>query len=74
MIERSDNDEEERRAWFEEFEAAARRPLAVRLHFPVCHLDDIIASKQAANRARDRESLSRLRAFREYWLARQRGQ
>jgi hypothetical protein len=36
--------------------------------FPVCHLDDIIASKAAANRQRDRESLPRLRAFREYWL------
>ena len=37
--------------------------------FPVCHLDDIIASKAAANRVRDRESLPRLRAFREYWVA-----
>ena len=37
--------------------------------FPVCHLDDIIASKAAANRVRDRESLPRLRAFREYWTA-----
>jgi hypothetical protein len=36
--------------------------------FPVCHPDDIIASKAAANRARDRESLPRLRAFREYWI------
>jgi len=35
--------------------------------FPVCHIDDIIASKEAANRVRDRESLPRLRAFRE-WL------
>lgn len=34
--------------------------------FPVCHIDDIIASKAAANRAKDRESLDRLRAFREY--------
>ncbi len=39
--------------------------------FPVCHPDDIIASKGAANRVKDRESLPRLRAFREYW-ARQR--
>lgn len=37
--------------------------------FPVCHPDDIIASKAAANRLKDRESLPRLRAFREYWLA-----
>jgi hypothetical protein len=38
--------------------------------FPVCHLDDIIASKVAANRAKDRESLARLRSFREYWMRR----
>lgn len=38
--------------------------------FPVCHLDDIIASKAATNRAKDRESLPRLRSFREYWLQR----
>lgn len=36
--------------------------------FPVCHIDDIITSKAAANRQKDRESLPRLRAFREYWL------
>ena len=36
--------------------------------FPVCHPDDIIASKAAANRVKDRESLPRLRAFREYWM------
>ena len=36
--------------------------------FPVCNLDDIIASKEATNRAKDRESLPRLRSFREYWL------
>jgi hypothetical protein len=36
--------------------------------FPVCHLDDIIASKRATGRAKDRESLPRLQAFREYWL------
>ncbi|HEX5270027.1 MAG TPA: hypothetical protein VFW33_06060 [Gemmataceae bacterium] len=35
--------------------------------FPVCHPDDIIASKRAANRAKDRESLPRLLAFRDYW-------
>jgi hypothetical protein len=38
--------------------------------FPVCHIDDIIASKEAAGRARDRESLPRLKAFREYWIQR----
>lgn len=41
--------------------------------FPVCHLDDIIASKAASNRVKDRESLPRLRAFRIYWLQKQRG-
>jgi hypothetical protein len=40
--------------------------------FPVCHPDDIIASKEATNRVKDRESLPRLRAFRDYWLGRQR--
>jgi hypothetical protein len=41
--------------------------------FLVCHPDDIIASKEAANRVRDRESLPRLRAFREYWLRQRKG-
>lgn len=40
--------------------------------FPVCHLDDIIASKAAARRAKDIESLDRLRSFREYWLRKMR--
>jgi hypothetical protein len=40
--------------------------------FPVCHPDDIIASKQAANRTKDRETLPRLLAFRDYWKAHQR--
>lgn len=39
--------------------------------FPVCHPDDIIASKRAAGRAKDRESLPRLEAFRDYWASRQ---
>lgn len=51
----------------ERFDDAWRRHIDVE-GFPVCHLDDIIASKAAANRERDRESLPRLRAFREYWL------
>jgi hypothetical protein len=34
--------------------------------FPVCHLDDIIASKEASHRKKDLESLPRLRAFRDY--------
>ena len=37
--------------------------------FPVCHLDDIIASKAATNRVKDRESLPRLRSFRDYWMS-----
>jgi hypothetical protein len=40
--------------------------------FPVCHPDDIIASKQAANRVKDRETLPRLLAFRDYWRGRPR--
>ncbi len=36
--------------------------------FPVCHPDDIIRSKEAAGRVRDREALPRLRAFRDYWV------
>lgn len=40
--------------------------------FPVCHPDDIIQSKRAANRAKDRESLPRLVAFRDYWKNRRR--
>lgn len=39
--------------------------------FPVCHIDDIIRSKEAAGRQKDLESLPRLRAFREYWKSRQ---
>jgi hypothetical protein len=40
--------------------------------FPVCHPDDIIRSKEAAGRVKDREVLPRLRAFRDYWLGRNR--
>ena len=39
--------------------------------FPVCHLDDIIASKEATGRVKDRESLPRLKSFRQYWLSQQ---
>lgn len=49
------------------FDDAWRRRVEVE-GFPVCHLDDIIASKVATNRVKDREVLPRLRAFREYWL------
>jgi len=51
----------------ERFEDAYKRHVDVD-GFPVCHIDDIIASKQASGRAKDRESLPRLRAFREYWM------
>lgn len=40
--------------------------------FPVCHIDDVIASKRATGRVKDRESLPRLLSFREYWMRRQR--
>ena len=50
----------------ERFEDAWKRHVEVE-GFPVCHLDDVIASKEASNRQKDRESLPRLRAFREYW-------
>lgn len=53
----------------ERFEDAWTRRVDVE-GFPVCHPDDIIASKAAANRVKDRESLPRLRAFRDYWVAR----
>ena len=49
----------------ERFEDAWRRGADIN-GFPVCSIDDIIASKQASNRAKDRETLPRLRGFREY--------
>lgn len=51
----------------EHFEDAWSRRVDVE-GFPVCHPDDIIASKRAANREKDRESLPRLESFRNYWL------
>ncbi len=53
----------------ESFEAAWRNRVETE-GFPVCHPDDIINSKEAARRAKDLESLPRLRAFRDYWKAR----
>ena len=50
----------------ERFEDAWRRRVDVE-GFPVCHIDDIIASKAATNRQKDRESLPRLRSFGAYW-------
>jgi len=52
----------------ERFEDAWQRRIEVE-GFPVCHIDDIIASKAATNRVKDRESLPRLRSFRKYWAA-----
>jgi hypothetical protein len=40
-----------------------------RYGFPIANIDDIVGSKQAANRQKDRESLPRLLSFRE-WLKR----
>jgi len=50
----------------ERFEDAWQRRVDVE-GLPVCHPDDIIASKRAAGRAKDQESLPRLIAFRDYW-------
>ena len=55
----------------ESFEQAWRRHVDVE-GFPVCHPDDIIRSKEAAGRVKDREVLPRLRAFRDSWLGRNR--
>ncbi len=54
----------------ETFDEAARRAVVVE-GFPVCHLDDIIRSKEKADRVKDREALPRLKAFREWWISRQ---
>jgi hypothetical protein len=50
----------------ETFAEAKGRSLMIDGKFPVASLDDIIASKRAANRQKDRESLPRLEAFRDY--------
>ena len=47
------------------FEGAWRRGVDID-GFPVCSIDDIIASKQASNRAKDRDTLPRLQSFRDY--------
>lgn len=56
----------------ESFEGAFSRALVVE-GLPVCHLDDIIRSKEEANRVKDRETLPRLKAFRDWWTAHRRG-
>jgi hypothetical protein len=55
----------------ETFDEAAKRAVIVE-EMPVCHIDDIIRSKEATGRVKDRESLPRLKAFRDWWLARHR--
>jgi hypothetical protein len=50
----------------EKFEEAWGRRVDVQ-GFPVCHIDDIIASKRAARRQKDMESLPRLVSFASYW-------
>ena len=50
----------------ESFEKAWKKRI-VKQGYPVCHLDDIVRSKEKANRVKDRETLPRLRAFRDYW-------
>ena len=51
----------------ETFEEADRRAVTVE-GMRVCHIEDIIRSKEAADRVRDRESLPRLRSFRDWWI------
>jgi hypothetical protein len=53
----------------ERFEDAWHRRVEVQ-GFCVCNIDDIVQSKQATNRQKDRESLPRLLKFRE-WLKRE---
>jgi hypothetical protein len=54
----------------ETFAEAQSRSVLIEDRFPVANLDDIIASKRAANRQKDRESLPRLEAFRDYLRSR----
>lgn len=54
----------------ETFTAAKARALVLDGRFPVASLEDIILSKRAANRTKDRESLPRLEAFRDYLRSR----
>jgi hypothetical protein len=51
----------------ERFEDAWQRRVEVD-GFWVCHIDDIINSKEATGRLKDKESLPRLRSFQQYWL------
>jgi len=49
----------------ESFDKAQRRSKLIDGRFPCASIDDIIESKKAANRQRDREELPRLEAFRD---------
>jgi hypothetical protein len=51
----------------ETFKEAYQRSVEIE-GIPVCHIDDIIRSKEATGRIKDRESLPRLKAFRDWWL------
>lgn len=51
----------------ETFEKADKRSLEIE-GLPVCHIDDIIRSKEATGRVKDKESLPRLKAFRDWWM------
>lgn len=50
----------------ENFASAWSRKIEIE-GFNVCHLDDIIKSKEKSNRIKDKESLPRLKLFYEYW-------
>lgn len=51
----------------ESFEETFQRRLEIE-GLPVCHINDIIRSKEATGRVKDKESLPRLKAFRDWWL------
>jgi hypothetical protein len=57
----------------ETFAEAKARSVVIDGKFPVASLEDIICSKRAANRAKDRESLPRLEAFLRYLRGRGEG-
>jgi len=50
----------------ESYDKAKKRSKLIDGKFPCASIDDIIASKRAAGRKRDKEELLRLEAFREY--------
>lgn len=51
----------------ETFAEAYKRAVTIE-GLPVCHINDIIHSKEAAGRVKDKESLPRLKAFRDWLL------